>query len=59
MALIQTLKPIDRQIVLLFLEGVDAAGIAEVTGLSAGNIATRIHRIKNILINRFQGAEKS
>jgi len=59
MALIQTLKPIERQIVLLFLEGVDAAGIAEVTGLSAGNVATRIHRIKNILINRFQGGGKS
>ena len=59
MALVHNLKPTDRQIVLLFLEGVDAAGIAEVTGMSAGNIATRIHRIKNILINKFQGGEQS
>jgi RNA polymerase sigma-70 factor, ECF subfamily len=59
MALIHELKPIDRQIVLLFLEGVDAAGIAEVTGMSAGNVATRIHRTKHILINRFQDGEKS
>jgi RNA polymerase sigma-70 factor, ECF subfamily len=53
-ALIQELNPLDRQVVLLFLEGIDAAGIGEVTGLSAGNIATKIHRIKNVLIRRFQ-----
>jgi RNA polymerase sigma-70 factor (ECF subfamily) len=52
--LIQNLKPSDRQVVLLFLEGVDAAGIGEVTGISAGNVATRIHRIKKILATRFQ-----
>ena len=59
MALIRELKPSDRQLVLLFLEGVDATGIAEVTGMSAGNVATRIHRIKNILTNRFQGRKES
>jgi len=53
-ALIRELKPLDRQVVLLFLEGVDTGGIAEVTGLSAGNVATKIHRIKNVLIRRFQ-----
>lgn len=53
MALIRELKPFDRQVVLLFLEGVDAAGIAEVTGISPGNVATKIHRIKNVLIRRF------
>ena len=52
--LIHDLKPLDRQIVLLFLEGVDASGIGEVTGLSTGNVATKIHRIKNVLIRRFQ-----
>jgi RNA polymerase sigma-70 factor, ECF subfamily len=52
-ALIQELKAIDRQVVLLFLEGVDAAGIADVTGLSAGNVATKIHRIKEVLTRRF------
>ena len=55
LALIHELKPLDRQIVLLFLEGVDAAGIAEVTGLSPGNVATKVHRIKNVLAHRFQG----
>jgi len=54
MALIRELKPIDRQVMLLFLEGIEASGIAEVTGLSPANVATKIHRIKNILIRRFQ-----
>lgn len=54
-ALIHELKPLDRQIVLLFLEGVDAAGIAEVTGLSPGNVATKVHRLKNVLARRFLG----
>jgi RNA polymerase sigma-70 factor (ECF subfamily) len=54
MTLIRELKPLDRQVVLLFLEGLDGDGIAEVTGLSPGNVATKIHRIKNVLIRRFQ-----
>ena len=58
MALIRELKPMDRQVLLLFLEGVDAAGISEVTGLSPGNVATKIHRVKNILIRRFQAGAK-
>jgi RNA polymerase sigma-70 factor, ECF subfamily len=47
--LIHRLKPLDRQIILLYLEGSDAASIAEVTGISPGNAATRVHRIKRIL----------
>jgi len=50
---IQLLKPIERQVILLHLEGTDAAGIAEITGISAGNVATKIHRIKKILAGRF------
>ncbi len=53
-ALIRELKPLDRQVILLFLEGVGADEIAEVTGLSPGNVATKIHRIKTVLIRRFQ-----
>lgn len=52
-ALIQTLKPVDREVILLYLEGVDAAAIGEVTGLSPGNAATKVHRIKKILAERF------
>jgi RNA polymerase sigma-70 factor (ECF subfamily) len=48
-ALIQRLKPLDRQIIVLYLESMDASCIGEVTGLSAANIAMKIHRIKNLL----------
>ena len=58
MALIQQLKPLDRQMMLLYLEGMDAASIGEVMGVSAGNVATKIHRIKNILARRFHGGER-
>ena len=34
--LIQKLKPLDRQIMVSYLEGLDAASIGEITGLSAG-----------------------
>jgi RNA polymerase sigma-70 factor, ECF subfamily len=51
--LIRQLRPIDRQVMLLYLEELDAATIAEVTGLSAGNVATKIHRIKQMLTRRF------
>lgn len=51
--LIQRLNPADRQIITLYLEGLDAASIGEVTGISAGYAATKIHRIKRILADRF------
>jgi RNA polymerase sigma-70 factor (ECF subfamily) len=51
-AVIRELRPIDRQVMLLYLEEVDAATIAEITGLTAGNVATRIHRLKQALIRR-------
>jgi RNA polymerase sigma factor (sigma-70 family) len=52
--LIERLRPADRQVVLLYLEDVDAAGIAEITGLSPGAVATRIHRIKALLAQGFE-----
>jgi RNA polymerase sigma-70 factor (ECF subfamily) len=52
-ALIATLKPPDDQVMLLYLEDLDAQSISEVTGLSAGAVATRIHRIKALLARRF------
>jgi RNA polymerase sigma-70 factor, ECF subfamily len=55
--LIQQLKPLDRQIIILYLEGMDASLTAEVTGLSASNIAMKIHRIKNILKRWFHQGE--
>ncbi len=53
-ALIRTLDQPDRQIILLYLEDMDAAAIADVTGLKPGAIATKIHRIKGLLARRFQ-----
>jgi RNA polymerase sigma-70 factor (ECF subfamily) len=53
LALIQGLYPLDRQVILLYLEGMDASSIGEITGLSAPAVATKIHRIKNILARRF------
>ena len=52
-ALIQRLKPLDRQVIVSYLEDMDAASIAEITGLSPANVAMRIHRIKNILTKQF------
>jgi RNA polymerase sigma-70 factor, ECF subfamily len=52
-ALIQRLKPLDRQVIVSYLEEMDAASIGEITGLSAANVAMRIHRIKNILARQF------
>jgi len=54
LSLIQRLKPLDRHVILAYLEGLDAASIAETSGLSAGNIATKIYRIKNMLVRQFQ-----
>ncbi len=47
--LIQRLKPLDRQIIVSYLEGMAANSISEITGLSPANIAMKIHRIKNVL----------
>ena len=52
--LIQQLKPLDRHVILSYLEGLDAAAIGEITGLSATNVATKIHRIKDLLARWFQ-----
>jgi RNA polymerase sigma-70 factor (ECF subfamily) len=52
-ALVQRLKPLDRQIMVCYLEDMDAASIGEITGLSPGNVAMRIHRAKKILVKWF------
>ena len=51
--LIRQLRPLDRQVIVSYLEDMDAASIGEITGLSPANVAVRIHRIKNILARRF------
>jgi RNA polymerase sigma-70 factor (ECF subfamily) len=56
MSIIQRLQPIDRQLMLLYLEDVDAATIGEITGISPGNVRNRIYRIKVILSRRLGGS---
>jgi RNA polymerase sigma-70 factor (ECF subfamily) len=57
LALVQQLNPADRQLILLYLEGLDAASMSEITGLTSGNLATKIHRIKKLLARRFEQGE--
>ena len=51
--LIQRLDPPDRQVILAYLEGLDADSIAEITGLSVANVWSKVHRIKDLLVRRF------
>ena len=52
--LIRRLAPPDDQVMLLYLEDIDAASIGDITGLSARAVATRIHRIKTLLSRQFR-----
>jgi len=53
-ALISRLKPLDQQIILLYLEDLSAQDIAQLSGLSSAHVATKIHRIKHLLANLFR-----
>jgi RNA polymerase sigma-70 factor, ECF subfamily len=55
--LIRQLKPLDRQVIVSYLEELDAVSIAEITGLSPASVAMRVHRIKNVLARRFHEGE--
>jgi RNA polymerase sigma-70 factor (ECF subfamily) len=57
--LIQQLKPLDRQVIIFYLEELDARSIAEITGLSTASVAMKIHRIKRILGQRVQEVQSS
>jgi RNA polymerase sigma-70 factor (ECF subfamily) len=51
--LVQRLKTIDRNTILLYLEGMDAAGISDVLGISPSNVAQKVHRTKKLLMRCF------
>jgi RNA polymerase sigma-70 factor (ECF subfamily) len=53
LALVHRLAPVDRQVILMYLEGLDAASIGEVTGLRPDHVAVKIHRLKRVLASRF------
>ena len=56
-ALIQRLKPLDRQVLISYLEDLDAVSIGEITGLSPASVSMRIYRAKNILARWFREGE--
>ena len=51
--LIHQLNPPDREVMLLYLEDLDASMIGEIMEMSAGNVRSKVHRIKAILARRF------
>jgi RNA polymerase sigma-70 factor (ECF subfamily) len=55
--LISRLQVLDRQIFLLYLEDMDATSIAAIAGITPGNVATKVHRIKTLLVRQFHATE--
>jgi len=49
-AAIARLRPIDRQLILLYLEDLPQDEIAQITGMTRANVSTRIGRIKDRLV---------
>ena len=54
-ALIQRLKPLDREIFVLYLEGLSVEEMAEIAGLTHTNTRTKLHRIRALLASRLIG----
>ena len=54
---IRDLPLADRQLICLHLEGLSAAHIEDITGVNAGNVATRLTRIRQRLVERLRGEE--
>jgi RNA polymerase sigma-70 factor (ECF subfamily) len=53
--LVSRLKPLDRQLTLLFLEGLRPEEMADITGLSITNVTTKLSRIRAVLTRRMRG----
>jgi len=51
--LIQQLEPVDRQVMLSYLDGLEAADTADIVGISSGAVAMKVHRIKRLLAQAF------
>jgi RNA polymerase sigma-70 factor (ECF subfamily) len=56
-AAIRLLKPSDRSLILMSLDGMSYREMAEVVGLSESNVGVRINRIKKELTRTLRGAE--
>jgi RNA polymerase sigma-70 factor (ECF subfamily) len=57
--LVQRLKPTDREVIVLYLEGLGVDEIAEIAGLTHNNTGTKIHRIKRLLSEQLAPGEPS
>jgi RNA polymerase sigma-70 factor (ECF subfamily) len=51
--LIRQLDPVDRQVIVSYLDGIEAAEIAEIVGVSPGAVGMKVHRIKRLLARQF------
>ncbi len=56
-AIIRTLKPIDRDVLLLYLEGFKAKEIAEVIGISSSLVSQKVHRTRKLLKRNIRTGE--
>lgn len=56
--LIEDLGPLDRALLILWLDDLNHQDIAEVLGLSASNVATKLHRMKARLRERMHDADE-
>jgi len=57
--LIQALKPLDRQVIILHLEGLPADEIADIVGISPANTHTKLTRIRQLLAEKLGAGETS
>ncbi len=55
--LIDQLNPLDRAILTLHLDDITQSQIAEIVGISPGNVATKLSRIKAKLRTQFESKE--
>jgi RNA polymerase sigma-70 factor, ECF subfamily len=58
-ALIQRLEPLDREVIILHLEGLPADEIAEIAGLTSTNTYTKIHRIRQLLATQVNAGDRA
>ncbi len=58
-ALVQRLKPLDREVFVLYLEGMSVEEMAEISGLSHTNTRTKLHRIRMLLATQLRPGEST
>jgi RNA polymerase sigma-70 factor (ECF subfamily) len=58
-AFIQELKPLDKALILLYLDGKSQREMAEIMGLTPTNVSTKVGRIKQRLKQKFLNPEST